>query len=251
MKAVELEDVSVYYDGVCALEDINLKIDDKEFLGIIGPNGAGKSTLLKVILGLIKPFTGEIKIYGKSLENSERVSYVPQVSNFNLKFPVNVMEVVLMGRLNQGFDFFHRYTEKDKEVAREFLKKVDLLNLEKRQIGQLSGGQLQRVLIARALALKPEVLLLDEPTASIDANSRNQMYSLLKKLNEKMTIIVVTHDMSAVSTYFDSIACLNKKLYYHGDKEIKENDLKKVYGCPIDLIAHGLPHRVLKPHDKK
>ncbi|MDI3547964.1 MAG: zinc transport system ATP-binding protein [Halanaerobiales bacterium] len=251
MNAIEVKDVSVYYGNLCAIRDVNLNVKEKEFLGIIGPNGAGKSTLLKVILGLIKPVSGEVRIFGKDLKETNKIlGYIPQTSGFDRNFPINVLDVVLMGRLKNRLSLFHRYAKEDMEIVTDLLDKLGLSDVRDRQIGQLSGGQLQRVLIARALAIEPKIILLDEPTASIDANSRSQIYSLLKELNEEMTIVVVTHDLAAVSAYFDSIACLNKELHYHGDKELDEETVEKIYGCPVELIAHGVPHRVFKVHEE-
>jgi zinc transport system ATP-binding protein len=145
---------------------------------------------------------------------------------------------------------FRRYTLQDKEAVRELLNRLNIYDLRDRQIGRLSAGQLQRVLIARALALEPKIILLDEPTASLDSKSRTQIYSILSELNKYMTIILVTHDMGAVSSYVKSIACLNTKLYYHGEPELNSTLVSKIYGCPVDLIAHGVPHRVLQEHEE-
>lgn len=249
MKAISVTGVNVFYDQVQALENIDLEVEDKEFLGVLGPNGAGKSTLLKLILGLVKPTTGEVRIFGSRVEEKRDIlGYVPQGANFNQQFPISVLDVVLMGRLENKLQLFKSYSQADKEKAVSLLKKLEIYELKDRQIGQLSGGQLQKVLIARALAVEPEILLLDEPTASIDTETKTEIYSLLKKLNQEMTVVIVTHDMSAVSSYFDSIACLNQTLYYHGEKELDKKTVNQVYGCPIDLIAHGVPHRVLTPH---
>lgn len=251
MKAIEVSDVSVYYDNVCAIRDINLEISKNEFLAIIGPNGAGKSTLLKVILGLIRPENGEVKIFGNNIKKKEKlIGYVPQAVEFDRNFPISVLDVILMGRLRGNFTFFHRYSKEDAKKAVDIMDRLELTDLKGRQIGQLSSGQLQRVLIARALAVEPKIMLLDEPTASVDVNSRNKIYSILNDLKKEMTIVAVTHDMAAISTYFDSVACLNKALHYHGDKELEEAALKKVYGCPIELIAHGVPHRVFRAHEE-
>lgn len=249
-KAIEIENLSVYYDDVCALSNINLTVSEKEFLGIIGPNGGGKSTLVKAILGLIKPSSGSVKIYGKEPGNQQRIlGYVPQFLKFDRNFPINVMDVVLMGRLPAGCRLFHRYTKEDREIAETMLEKLGMHELKERQIGQLSGGQLQRVLIARALAVQPKIILLDEPTSSVDSTSKYQIYELLNKLNEEITVIVVTHDTEAVSSHIKSLACLNTKLYYHGAPELDNETFQQVYGCPVELIAHGVPHRVLKKHE--
>jgi len=250
--AVELEDVTVKYDGFSALENITLRVEKGSFLGIIGPNGGGKTTLLKVILGLIKADSGSVKVFDKPLDHTgDKIGYVPQVSEFDRHFPINVLDVVLMAMLGSSVKLFHNYKKEDIKKAEEILDSLDLLDLKERQIGKLSGGQLQRVLIARGLAVEPEILLLDEPTANVDSSSTSRIYGILKELNKEKTIIVVTHDMAAVSSYFDSLACLNGKLYHHGDKHLEEETTEKVFGCPVDLIAHGHPHRVFPPHGKE
>ncbi|KXS49466.1 MAG: zinc transport system ATP-binding protein [Halanaerobium sp. 4-GBenrich] len=247
--AVELKDVSVKYGNLDALKNISLQVAEGSFLGVIGPNGGGKTTLLKVILGLIEPTTGDIKIFGHPLDQAvDKIGYVPQISNFDRNFPISVLDVVLMARLGGRVRFFHQYKKEDIEKAEAVLEQLNLLQLKDRQIGKLSGGQLQRVLIARGLTVEPEILLLDEPTANVDASSTSQIYQLLKELNKEKTIIVVTHDMAAVSSYFDSLACLNEKLYHHGDKQLDQHTTEQVFGCPVDLIAHGHPHHVFEPH---
>ena len=250
--AVELNNVTVKYDNIEALADITLKVDAGSFLGIIGPNGGGKTTLLKVILGLIEPSEGDVKVFNKDIKESVgKIGYVPQVSEFDRNFPISVLDVVLMARLDGHLKLFHNYRKADFKKAEDILKMLNLLDLKNRQIGKLSGGQLQRVLIARGLAVEPEILLLDEPTASVDSSSTSQIYKLLKKLNKDKTIIVVTHDLAAVSSYFDSLACLNGKLYHHGGKHLDQETTEHVFGCPVDLIAHGQPHRVFPPHGEE
>lgn len=250
MYALEISDLNVYYGEDCALSGIRLNVADKEFLGIIGPNGGGKTTLLKAILGLVEPTSGSIRIYGETGATARRkIGYVPQFSKFDRKFPVSVQEVVLMGRLAGRSPWFLKYNNNDYSIVSELLDKLDLSELQHRQIGQLSGGQLQRVLIARAMAMEPRILVLDEPTASVDSASKTRIYEILKELNKEITILIVTHDLSAVSSHIDKIACLNQELYYHGDAELNEEIVEKVYGCPVDLIAHGVPHRILRGHD--
>jgi len=246
---IEIENLSVYYNDICALSNINLTVNERDFLGIMGPNGGGKSTLLKVILGLLKPSEGSIKILGQAPGKSiSPIGYVPQFSGFDKGFPINVQDVVLMGRLKEKNYLFHRYSKEDRAIADTVMKNLDVYNFKDRQIGQLSGGQLQRVLIARALAVQPKVLLLDEPTSSLDTGSKPDIYKILKDLNKEITIIVVTHDIGAVSSYIKTVGCLNKVLYYHSEPKLTYDTIKKVYSCPIDLIAHGIPHRVLDNH---
>ena len=246
---VKIEDIWVYYDGLLVLEDISLSVDDGDFVGIIGPNGGGKTTLLKVILGLVKPARGHISIMGESPERARgRIGYVPQYNLFDRDFPINVQDVVLMGRLgNKGL--LRYYGQEDVELMRQALSYVGMLSYQSQQIGKLSGGELQRVLIARALVSDPKLLLLDEPTASVDTAIQTEFFELLEKLKNDMAIIMVSHDISAVSVYVDKIACLNQRLYYHGSKEITPETLEATYKCPVQMIAHGIvPHWVLKDH---
>ena len=248
-RIASLERVWANYGGVAALEDVNLAIKKNEFLGILGPNGGGKTTLLKVILGLVKPEKGTVKLFGKTPEQGRKdAGYVPQYTNFDKNFPISVFEVALMGRLEKR-GLLKGYSKADLQKTEDALKTVGMLELGNRQISQLSGGQLQRVLVARALASQPKLLLLDEPMNSIDQATQKSFYDLLGKLKKKMSIVIVTHDITAISIHVNRIACLNQKLYYHGSlgKGIKQ--LEKTYQCPIELIAHGVPHRVLRRHD--
>lgn len=247
-EVIVFKDVWVSYDGLPILKGINLVVKDYDFLGIIGPNGGGKSTLLKVILGLVKPTKGEIKVFGKNpLYSRKDVGYVPQYSLFDPNFPITVWDVVLMGRMGHT-GLLKRYSEMDKKAALDALKIVNMFEYKDWQIGNLSGGQKQRVFIARAVTGDPKLLLLDEPTTGIDTLMRDEFYEMLEKLKSKMAIVMVSHDIGAVSVYVDKIACLNHTLYYHNSKELKPEDLDAAYQCPVDLIAHGVPHRVLKKH---
>lgn len=249
--AIRIENLHIYYDSMPVLEDINLTVNHKDYLGIIGPNGGGKTTLLKALLGLIKPFKGNIKIYDKSPSQArELLGYVPQYTLFDRQYPIDVRDVVLMGRLNHS-KLFRRYDHLDKEKAESALEQTGMQYLRNRQIGRLSGGQLQRVIIARAIASDPKILLLDEPTSSIDPETETSLYELLGELNKRLTIILVSHDIGVISQHIDTIACLNRKLFYHGSKDLTPEVIESVYGCPVDLIAHGAPHRVLKDHFHK
>jgi len=247
-EAVTLEDVWVYYDNVLALEKVDLSIKQHDFLGVIGPNGGGKTTLLKVILGLVKPSRGKVKVLGDTPKRSRRfIGYVPQRSQFDRDFPVSVQDVVLMGRLGH-MGCFKRYSDEDKRIVHEALATVEMLDLRDRQIGELSGGQRQRAYIARALVTEPKMLLLDEPTASVDKPLQTGFYELLQDLKQRMPIVLVTHDVSVISVHVDKIACLNRKLFYHGSKEISPQMLEELYQCPVEMLAHGVPNRVMKEH---
>lgn len=247
MTAVDLRQVWVYTDGTPLLEDVTLSVKEKDFLSIIGPNGAGKTTLLKVIAGLITPTKGTVTVFGMAPQQKRMsLGYLPQAVTFDIDFPITVFDVVLMGRYTK---LFRRYSSTDKKYALNALKTVDMDTFYDRKIGTLSGGELQRVLLARALAREPDLLLLDEPTASIDPEMRKSFYELLVMLKEDMAIILVTHDITAVSAYVDTVACLNRKLFYHGSAEGALQQLEDVYQCPVEVLAHGVPHRVLKRHD--
>jgi zinc transport system ATP-binding protein len=248
LEVIRLEDVWVQYDGAPVLEGIDLSLYEQDFLGIIGPNGGGKTTLLEVLLGLVRPTRGQVRILGRSAKESRRfIGYVPQYAEFDRDFPISVWEIAMMGRLNQR-GLLRPYAEADRRVVADALSQVDMLGLRERRLGELSGGQRQRVYIARALACDPRILLLDEPTASIDSSVLGNIYELLQELNRQVTIVLVSHDIGVVSSYVKTIACLNRHLIYHASKEITPQMLEATYQCPVDLIAHGTPHRVLEHH---
>jgi len=244
-----LEDIWAHYDGVPVLEGVTLSVEMGDFLGIIGPNGGGKTTLLKIVLGLIAPTRGKVSVLGKPPEQSRSiVGYVPQHNLFDRDFPIDVWDVVLMGRYGRA-GIFRRYTREDKSKTQKALQTVGMLEYKSRQIGKLSGGEQQRVFIARALVSEPKLLLLDEPTASVDPTMQTEFYELLESLKQRMAIVLVSHDISAISIYVDKIACLNHQLYYHGLKEISARVLEATYKCPVQMIAHGtVPHWVLEEH---
>jgi zinc transport system ATP-binding protein len=246
---VEIQNVTAGYGQTAVLDNVNLLIEKGSFTGIIGPNGGGKTTLLKLMLGLIKPWKGQVKLLGYNPRKKRHcVGYVPQASTINMQFPISIRQVVLSGRLAGMKPFWHHYRHSDLKIVDQCLSRLDILDLAERQIGQISRGQLQRVLIARALAVQPAMLLLDEPTNGLDASASSHLYELLQKLNDEMTIIMVTHDTLAISAYVKDIACINRSLYYHGEPNISQELVLELYGCPVDLIAHGVPHRVLEEH---
>lgn len=247
--AVRIDNLSVYYGQTPAIAGVCLDVSEGEYLGIIGPNGGGKSTLLKAVLGLVPISSGTVQVYGaRPGKHKTIVGYVPQFTLLDKRFPITLGEVVLTGRLQKGLSPFFRYTQEDRDFSQRLIRQVGLEGLENRQISELSGGEFQRMLIARALAVNPKLLLLDEPTASVDVASRDQIFTLLAELNKSMTIILVTHDLLAVSSHVHMLACLNGHLIYHGEPQLTENIVNSLYGCPVDLIAHGVPHRVLREH---
>ena len=247
-KLIELRSVDAAYNSEIILKNVNLNIYSNDFMGIIGPNGGGKTTLLKIILGLLKPTSGTISIFGNSpAKGRNLIGYVPQVFNFHRDFPITVLDVVLMGQLRKT-PIGHHYNTEDKISAQNALQQVEMSNFKDRHISNLSGGQLQRVMIARALISKPKLLLLDEPLSNIDSRWQTEFYLLLKKLKQSLAIMLVTHDTSALLTYVDQVACLNRRLYYHGPTQEGLQHLSDAYQCPIELIGHGIPHRVLGDH---
>ncbi|MCT4633057.1 MAG: metal ABC transporter ATP-binding protein [Firmicutes bacterium] len=243
MDLIKLNNVSYSIDRKAILRNINLQINRNDFIGVIGPNGGGKTTLIKILLGIIKPSEGKVLS-----ENGLNVKYVPQFSNFEKTFPIKVIDVVLSGLERGNLKPFRRYSKEEKEYAMSLLEKLEIGDLKDRQIGGLSGGQMQKVLILRGIISKPDLILLDEPTASIDTKSKNTIYSYLKELNKDMAIFLVTHDMAVISSYVKTVGCLNIDFHYHNDKQLDQESLEKTFGCPIDLIAHGYPHRVLPKH---
>lgn len=247
-EVISVRHVWADYDSEPVLEDINFSVRELDFIGLIGPNGGGKTTLLKVLLGLLQPTQGEVRVLGQSIKQGRRhIGYVPQSVELDRDFPVNVWDVARMGRLGHR-GLLQRYTAEDDRVVAEALRSVDMLDLRDRPIGALSGGQRQRVYIARALATGPDILLLDEPMASVDPQVSTSIYELLGRLNERITILLVSHDISAISSHVKTVGCLNRRLFYHGEKQLTPEMLQAGYQCPIDLIAHGVPHRVFPAH---
>jgi len=251
---VELKNVWFAYNGRTVLEDVSLDIRPGDFIAMIGPNGGGKTTLLKLMLGLLRPDSGVIRVLGDPTEKaSHHIGYVSQDVHLNRSFPITAIDVVLMGKLEPG-KRWAKSSVQDRSDALEALERLEIADYARSKIGELSGGQRQRVFIARALVTRPKVLLLDEPTASIDAKGQAEFYRLLKELNNDITILVVSHDLVAISTYVKTVACVNKRLHYHHQAEITGEMLEEMYPCtdeevcPVELIAHGLPHRVLEHH---
>ena len=246
---LDVKNIWVRYDAHTVLEDVSLRIDGPgEILGIIGPNGGGKTTFLKSVLGLIPISKGEISVFGLPPEKARSyIGYVPQYSKFDYDFPISVEEVVLTGRLKRA-GLFRRYSAEDKAAALAALETVGMADYKNKQIGELSGGQRQRVFIARALSNNPKFLLMDEPNTGLDTFMQEELYRILSELKKKMAIIVISHDVGAVSIHMDKIACMNRRLFFHDSKEMSRSDFISSYGCSIDLVAHGVPHRVFEAH---
>lgn len=249
---VEIHGLSFQYSGQEVLRDINLTIQRGDFVSVIGPNGGGKTTLVKLILGLITPTCGTVRIGGKPPgAHSTVVGYVPQYINHNLNFPASVMDVVLMGRYNPGRRLFFGNKRKDRREALEALERLGMADHSRKKITALSGGQRQRVLIARALVTNPELLVLDEPTASLDTKGQTDFFDLLKELNRDLTILVVSHDLLVVSSYAKSIACVNKRLHYHQTVGTTGELMEAFYSCSVEEVCpveHVIRGVQIKPY---
>lgn len=244
---INLHNISYQYEQTKALIDINLTIAEGDFLAIIGPNGSGKSTLLKIILGLLKPTSGEVLLFGKPVnqfKEKERIGYVSQKSNsFNTGFPATVTEVVRSGLVKKT-GLFHRYPANVNKQVRHALKSVGMDEFSMKNIGDLSGGQQQRVFIARALISNPNVLILDEPTVGVDSKNVKSFYNMLSHLNREhnITIVLVTHDVDAVSKSISHVACLNQRIHFHGFKnemdQMSDEQLEAWYGHAVRKVDH-------------
>lgn len=244
MSVIEVEDVCVNYDQIEALRNVSFNIEAGEFIGIIGPNGGGKSTMVKSILGLIKPNSGQVVISDDAV-----LGYVPQHTTFDRNFPISVEEVILTGHLPKKFKLGISFTKHEKKHALDVMKELGIEALRKRQIGALSGGQMQRVLVARALMNHPTILVLDEPTAGVDEKSKEAIYAMLKELNKSITILMITHDTEQVMAYFDRVVYINKTVHVHDEAkadrlvqkvqmgiEVEEETYEK---CPINWFVEG------------
>ena len=235
---IVINDLSFAYEsGNPVLENVNLNFRELETACIVGPNGGGKSTLLYLILGLIRPTGGQIKVFGVDPEKARmKIGYMPQFANLDGDFPVNVTDVVLMGRLSRNF--FGRYSAGDRKLAIEAMEEMSVADLAKRPFSELSGGQRQRVLIARALACNPQLLLLDEPTANVDPCIQEQFYETMKALNNRMAILLVSHDLGFVSQRIDSVICVNRKVQVHPTNDLSGSMIRDMYGYDVSMIRH-------------
>jgi zinc transport system ATP-binding protein len=244
---IKIQNLTLGYDKSPVLNDVNLEIYEKDFLGVVGPNGGGKTTLLKAILGLIKPMKGKILFRDDIKGMKKPFGYLPQVKHIDRNFPITVFEVVRSGSLMQNPVKIPESLLKQK--IEELLTETGIQNIRNKAIGDLSGGQMQRVFLCRALLSNPKVLILDEPDTFVDNRFESELYEKLKQLNREMAIILVSHDIGTISSYVKSIACVNGYLHYHPDNIITQDELNS-YNCPIKIITHGeIPHTVLKRHE--
>ncbi len=251
-KLINIDNIVAGYDNKIVLHDVSLDIWENDFLGIIGPNGGGKTTLLKIILGLLKPKSGSVRYFdGEKEVSSLKIGYLPQMNKIDKKFPISVREVILSGLMAEK-PRFRDFTAEQKQRAEEVIAQMGLQELAKRAIGDLSGGQLQRVLLGRSMVSRPKVLILDEPNSYVDKRFESHFYNLLEEISKESSIILVSHDIGTVLSMVKNIACVNETLHYHSGADISAEWLENKYACPIELVGHGdLPHRVLKNHIHK
>ena len=243
----ELRNVSVSYDGYRALEGVDLDIRPDDFIGVIGPNGGGKTTLVNAILGNVA-FTGSVTLSPELYRDGRRlIGYMPQVSTFDRAFPITVGEVVLSG-LQSSHGFRRRYSREDMRRADELLVMAGVGDVASKPIGAVSGGQMQRAMLCRAIISEPRLLILDEPATYVDNRFEKELYALLQELSGRMAIMMVSHDLGTITSVVRSIVCVNRHVHRHDSNVITEEQLLN-YDCPLQLISHGdVPHTVLHRH---
>ena len=240
MTAIQVSNLSFgYRKDEYTIQDATFAVQEGEFIGIIGPNGGGKTTLLKLLLGFLDPWAGSISIFGKSpKKHPNGIAYVPQQLRFDREFPITLLELVLGGRLS-NLSLFGRFSKEDHEEAVKALEKVKLLHCIKKPFGELSGGQMQRALIARALAMNPKILLLDEPTASVDSKAEAEIYELLKELRHELTIMMVTHDIRAVINDVDRVISVQRHIEAMSSTTLCEHFALGLYHFPLIETGRG------------
>lgn len=242
----EMSSLSASYGANIVLQDVDFKVNENDFIGVIGPNGGGKTTLLKVILGLVKPAKGKM-VFNSEILNGNSIGYLPQMSTGDINYPVTVADIILSGlMIRKGV--ISRMSSSDKKKANTIIDELGLEGMSKSTLNELSGGQMQRVFLGRAIIGDPKLLLLDEPGNFVDMAFENDFYDKLRELNKQMAILMVSHDVGTISAHIKSFACVNRSLHYHPSSELTNEDLL-AYGCPIQLVTHGdVPHTVLKSH---
>lgn len=237
---ISLQHVCAGYEGRTIVSDVSIDIRNNDFVAFIGPNGGGKTTIIRVMLGLIKPDSGEVNRI-----NGLKIGYLPQSNDIDLSFPISVIDVIMSGQLD-GNRLFPPKNVRQK--AEELLEFAQLSELRNRPIGELSGGQRQRVFLCRALMGDPQMLILDEPVTYMDKVSETNLYRLLPQLAKQMAIVLVSHDIGTVAPFVKTIACINRTLHYHATNKISD-EILRVYDCPVEIVSHGpVPHRVLGIH---
>jgi zinc transport system ATP-binding protein len=249
-KILNVNNLSVRYGTKTVLRDISFTLWENDFLGIIGPNGGGKTTLLKAILGLLKPSEGDIAFYEDGQPVAAlKTGYLPQINQIDKDFPISVFEVVASGLIGEKKGW-HKYSKEQKQRINVTLDRMGISEKAKCSVGELSGGELQRVLLGRAIVSHPKILILDEPNTYVDKVFESRLYQLLEEINKDTAIILVSHDTGTILPLVKNIACVNETLHYHAGNNLSEEWLGEAYQCPIELIGHGdFPHRVLKKHE--
>jgi zinc transport system ATP-binding protein len=247
--ALAFQDVSFGYgDGPDVVERVDLEVGTHELIGLIGPNGGGKSTLLKLAAGLLKPRQGTVRVFGRPPhEARDEIGYVPQFALFPRDFPITVAQVVLLGRLGGGPGI--HWSAADRAAADRAIEETELAALAHRPLSALSGGELQRVLIARALAAEPRLLLLDEPTSNLDQRAEEDMFALLAKLTDRMAVVLVSHDVGFVTGFVQRVACISRTLICHGTSELTGEVINELYGHPVRAIHHAHHHPPAAPEE--
>ena len=244
-KLLEIKDLTAGYENQVVLENVSLTILANDFIGVIGPNGGGKTTLIKTILGLVKPLSGEMNL----LISKKNIGYLPQVNQIDKRFPISVIDVVRSGKATAALFSSFRKNRDEKEKAESLIQEMGITSIRNKSIGELSGGQMQRVFLCRALMNEPELLILDEPSTYVDNNFEGELYLKLKELNNRMAILLISHDVGTISFFVKTIACVNRSLHHHPSNIITEEQLT-AYNCPLQIITHGnIPHTVLKLHN--
>jgi zinc transport system ATP-binding protein len=245
---LSVKNASVRLDGDLVLENASIDVNKNDFIGIIGPNGGGKTTLIKMMLGLIKPIGGSVEYHIPHAIGKSKIGYLPQVHEFDSKFPISVEEVILSGLAGKR-RLISRHAPEDRRKAQYWMEKLGIIDIKRKPIGNLSGGEKQRAFLCRSLISDPELIILDEPDTYVDNRFEKELYEELQELNERMAIVLVSHDVGTISFYIKTIACVNRNLHYHPSNIITEKQLAS-YNCPVQIITHGdVPHTVLGKHD--
>jgi len=245
---ININEASVKLDGTPILDDISFEIKKNDFIGVIGPNGGGKTTLVKLILGLVKPVKGKVTYFIPHDKGNSRIGYLPQIHAFDKKFPIIVQDVILSG-LPARKKLISRHSAAEKEKAKYWMEHLGIISLKNKPIGKLSGGEMQRVFLCRSLISEPELIILDEPDTYVDNLFERELYEELQSLNDRMAILLISHDVGTITSYIKSIACVNKHLHYHPSNIITDKQLAS-YNCPVQIITHGdVPHTVLGKHE--
>ena len=249
---IEISDLGVAYGSRTVLSHVSLTVAANDFLGIIGPNGGGKTTLIRTILGLVKPVSGTIRYYknGKPTPHLT-MGYLPQYNAIDRKFPITVQELIVSGLPHHPSPFHRSFPGDRQDTIRQVIAQMGLTGMEHRAIEALSGGELQRALLGRAIVSRPDVLILDEPDTYIDRRFEARLYPLLEEINHTCAIILVSHDIGTILQNVKTIACVNQSLHYHPAAEATTQWIEKHFGCPFELLGHGpLPHRILMKHEE-